>query len=717
MTAGPMQPRQPAASILLVDDRADKLLSLVTMLEGLQQNLVTARSGDDALRLLLRQDFAVILLDVNMPGLDGFETAALIRKRPRSEATPIIFISAVNDTDNHVSRGYSLGAVDYILTPVIPEILRAKVAAFVDLHRKTEQVKRQVEEHAQLLQAQAARAQAEAARERMAFLADASTVLAGSLDYGQTFESLARLVVPGLADFCLIDRMDDAGRLSQVGVAHRDPGLEDLLRQIRYPECGETTHGAYRVYQTGAPFVCNAVNETVISELFPPEDRPLLRSLGAASFAAVPLHARGKVIGSITMVHTSPERRFGPDELWLAGELAQRTALALDNVELYRRANQAREEAEAANRAKDKFLGMLSHELRTPLTPVLAHLIKLESDPSVPGPLRRPLEVIRRNVELEARLIDDLLDLTRVGSGKFHLEKKVIDVHALLANALEICRGDLLAKGLELAIRMDAPGFHVRADPARLQQVFWNLVKNAVKFTPAGSIEVATLAAPDGRIRIEIRDSGIGLDEELISRVFQPFEQGEDRTSGGLGLGLTITKALVDLHEGEIRLESAGKGQGTTASVLLPVVGERPAAATRRPAARKSGSAPIRILLVEDHPDTNESLTLLLELRGYTVTPALNVKSAVELARLETFDLVISDLGLPDGDAGEVMREVAARSAAPGIALSGLGMEKDFEMSRGFGFICHLVKPVDVGGLDEAILECTKAARKKPVKS
>ena len=706
----PMQETSQTASILLVDDRPDKLLALEAILEGLHQNLVKVRSGDEALRQLLLQDFAVILLDVNMPGLDGFETAALIRKRKRSETTPIIFISAINDTDNHVSRGYSLGAVDYILTPVIPEILRAKVAVFVDLYLKSEQVKRQAEEHAQLLQEQAARARAEEEKERMAFLAEASNVLAGSLDYEQTFTNLARLIVPRLAEFCIIDRLDETGHLHQVAVAHRDPHQETVLRQIRYPESGDTTHGALRVFQTGVPFVRNRVDESVLNDIAPEAERPVFRLLKPASFAAVPLTARGRVIGSITMVRTDPHDPFDDDDLWLADELAHRSALALDNVELYQRANLAREEAETANRAKDGFLAMLSHELRTPLTPVITHLFNLTADERMPAELHHSLEVIRRNVELEARLIDDLLDLSRVGSGKFHLEPTVVDVHELLKNALEICQPDIAAKQLQLRMDLSAEDVHVNADPARLQQVFWNIVKNAVKFTAKGSIHVSTDTHEDGTVTITVRDTGVGIDRALLGRVFHPFEQAERGVQGGLGLGLAITKALVELHSGHINVESRGRGQGTTVTVSLPLAHEAPAPAPERRKPAVEQGKKLRVLLLEDHVDTNEALTMLLELRGYTVTPALNVSSALEIASREDFDLLLSDLGLPDGSPGEVMKAVAARNGTIGIALSGLGMEKDFERSRSLGFRHHLVKPVDVGRLEEVLQEFGKSA-------
>jgi two-component system CheB/CheR fusion protein len=492
-------------------------------------------------------------------------------------------------------------------------------------------------------------------------------------------------------------------------VAHCDPSKEELLRQIRYPQASELNHGAFRVYKTAAPFVENSVDEKLIAELVPEEDRAMINLLKPASFAAVPMTARGRVIGSITMVHTQAGLVYGEAELWLAGELAHRTALALDNVELYSAANQAREEAEAANRSKDRFLAMLSHELRTPLTPVIAHLVKMASDETVPESLRHPLEVIRRNVELEARLIDDLLDLTRVGSGKIHLETKVVDAHDLLRNALEICQPDFEAKNLEVHLDLSASRSHVQADPARLQQVFWNIIKNAVKFTWKGSITVATSTEDGSRLAIEIRDTGIGMDRALLARAFHAFEQAERGKQGGLGLGLAITKALVDLHDGAIEMASPGDGLGTAVTVRLPSTDPVPDKELEEGSALEEKTRSLRILLVEDHPDTNESLALLLELRGHSVTSALNVKSALGIASLQDFDLLLSDLGLPDGNAGEVMKVVADRNGAVGVALSGYGMDKDFEMSRGYGFSHHLVKPVEIARLDQ-ILRCYSKA-------
>jgi signal transduction histidine kinase/DNA-binding response OmpR family regulator len=696
-------------NILVVDDRPDKLLALRTMLDQLGQNLVCVRSGNDALRELLKGDFAVILLDVNMPVMDGFETAVMIRKRQRSETTPIIFISAVNDAETHVSRGYSLGAVDYILTPVVPEILRAKIAVFVDLFRKTEQVKRQAEEHARFIQEKAARVEAEAGQERLAFLAQAGSVLAGSLDYHQTYENLARLVVPRLGDFGIVDRLEETGELRQVAVAHREPEKEHLLRQSRYLE-GEGPQAALRVIEARLPELQNDLSGCRIEELFSGCNLAAMRSLDPTAYLAIPIIARGAVIGSITMVRTEGKGSYTPSEISLATELAHRTGLALDNAALYLEAQRAREEAEAASRAKDRFLAMLSHELRTPLTPVITSIINLEADEFVTPRIRQALLVMRRNVELEARLIDDLLDLTRVGTGKIHLSMETVNAHGLLKNAVEICRADIEAKLLDLDMHLDAEDIHVHGDPARMQQIFWNLIRNAMKFTHQGRISLVT-RNQDGRFHIEIADTGIGMEEILLERIFKPFEQGENGSYGGLGLGLTITKALVDLHSGEIHVSSQGPGHGSTFTVSFPTAAP-PCEGNETPANLTANTGlPLRILLLEDHVDTNDSLTMLLELRGYSVVSAFNVRSAVELAGLHEIDVLISDLGLPDGNAGEVMREVATRHAAVGIALSGYGMEEDMRVSRGHGFDHHLVKPVEVGRLESLLREIASRPR------
>ena len=522
-------------SILVVDDRADKLLAYEVMLAELNQNIVSARSGKEALRHLLHNDFAAILLDVNMPGMDGFETAALIRQRQRSETTPIIFVSAINDTVNHISRGYSLGAVDYILTPVVPDILRAKISVFVDLFKKTEQIKRQADEREKLIREQAA-------------------------------------------------------------------------------------------------------------------------------------------------------------------------------------AEHARIEAERASAAKDKFLAMLSHELRTPLTPVLASVSTLENEDHLPRTMHEPLQVIRRNVELEARLIDDLLDLTRISKGKVQLSFEVVDAHTLLRNALEICHSEIEQKQLALCTEFGANSVFLRADPARLQQIFWNLIKNAVKFTPnGGKLSIRTANNGNGELQIEVEDSGCGIERQTLPRIFHAFEQGGRSQLGGLGLGLAISKALVEAHQGSITAESNGNGCGSKFTAHFPTCNRNSASESVSEPQSVSKRRSVRLLLVEDHEDTNRSLTRMLRRRGYEVHTAYDVRSALEMAASKEFDVLVSDIGLPDGSGTDLFQRLRAQRQIFGIALSGYGMEEDIRRSQRVGFAHHLVKPVDLNKLDSLIQEVPLPDRTDPL--
>jgi signal transduction histidine kinase/response regulator RpfG family c-di-GMP phosphodiesterase len=701
-------------SILIVDDRQDKMLAYEAILSDLEENIVCARSGKAALRCLLKQDFAVILLDVNMPGMDGFETAALIRQRPRSETTPIIFISAVNDTENHVSRGYSLGAVDYILTPVVPEILRAKIAVFVDLFKKTEQVKRQAEEREKLIREQAARAEAEARQERLAFLADASNVLAGSLDYDETFRSLADLVVPRVADFCIVLAAEEDGSMRQAAVAHRDPAEEPAMRRLaeEFASSSAAQKGGAHVLKTGkSQMVCDVHNGELREVFSEKADRDWIRSLAAKSFIAVPLRAHDRVLGAIVMINTRPGKICGPEELSLAEELAHRAALALDNAGLYKSAQRARAESDRANRAKDSFLAMLSHELRTPLTPVLTSVLALEQSENLPDEMRASLQMIRRNVQLEARLIDDLLDLTRISKGKVQLNLEEADAHLLLRSALEICQADIDKKKLTLRTDFAAEKASLEADPARLQQIFWNLIKNAVKFTPEGGrLEIRT-ENRDGTLCVEVSDTGMGIAAETLPKIFNAFEQGERSHFGGLGLGLAISKALVETHHGKLIAQSDGPDKGATFTAIFPLAeplvdhkGNTPPAA---PAEHKA----MRVLLVEDHEDTNRSLTQLLRRRGYHVQAAHSVQTALEAAAQEKFDVLVSDIGLPDGSGIDLMEKLSVDHPIFGIALTGFGMEDDLRKSHEVGFNHHLVKPIDLNRLDALIQQADGQAR------
>jgi PAS domain S-box-containing protein len=389
-----------------------------------------------------------------------------------------------------------------------------------------------------------------------------------------------------------------------------------------------------------------------------------------------------------------------------------------EQKERERTLRQAKEAAEAANVAKDQFLAVLSHELRTPLMPVLTMVQSLEMEAGISRDVRDGLAVIRRNVELEARLIDDLLDLTRISKGKLQLNFDTVDLHAAIESAVQICSVELMNKRLQLVVDLCAARHHVRGDAARLQQVFWNLIKNAIKFTPAGGrITIHCFDDPRGSLVVQVRDTGIGIEPHSLGRIFDAFEQADrsvTRQFGGLGLGLAISKALIDLHGGKLTADSAGPGTGATFTLeFLPTAAEAPMQKPEQPATPTldaETSPDVRILLVDDHPDTNKAMARLLERLGYDVQTADSVQAALSAADQTRFDLLISDIGLPDGSGLELMRELLGRQhAIKGIALSGFGMEEDVKKSKEAGFYEHLTKPINFKRLEAAIKDLTAA--------
>ncbi|HWE38611.1 MAG TPA: histidine kinase N-terminal 7TM domain-containing protein [Isosphaeraceae bacterium] len=419
------------------------------------------------------------------------------------------------------------------------------------------------------------------------------------------------------------------------------------------------------------------------------------------------LDDRGRGVGSVVVLRDISERRRAERE---------RECRIEEQV--------ARSEAEAAGRAKDRFLAALSHELRTPLTPALALATALLDDPSTPEGLRTALEAIRRNIELEARLIDDLLDVNRLGRGLVRLDREAVDVHALIEQALGICRADLLGKGLRVVTDLAADARVVDADPTRLLQVFWNLIKNAVKFTPpGGSLAVRSwnVAAADEAhgppvLVVEVSDTGIGIEPALLPRVFEPFVQGEaaaGRRLGGLGLGLAIGRSVVEAHGGRIEAASAGPGRGSTFRVELPTTAAAPVAETQPRVEARNGGPPgrrARVLLAEDNEDTRTFLALILRQQGYQVRAAASLAQALEAAAAEEFDLVVSDIELGDGSGLELLGTIRATRPTPGVALSGFGSEDDVARSLAVGFSTHLTKPVDVRRLTAAIEEIMQPA-------
>ena len=450
------------------------------------------------------------------------------------------------------------------------------IGGFLKITRDLTARRQAEEQYARLIQEQAARKEAEIAEKHALFLAETGQALASSLNEQTIYRTIARAAVPFLADICIVDRLEEDGciLMAEVNEFHTLPDRVPLLLSNHYPMKIDDGYLVCEVIRTGKRRIYGDLSGPSGRgvELYQPSiDCALLRGISARSAVIAPLVHQEKTFGAITFAITSANRCHDPATVTLADDLARRLSIAVDHALLYASAQEAKRKAEAASRAKDRFLAMLSHELRTPLMPILFSSSILSEDPTVPEAIREHSRVIQKNAELEARLIDDLLDLTRISKGKLQLSLTVADAHEVLRTALETCSPAIENKQILVSVKLRAKNHQLRVDIDRLQQVYWNLLKNAIKFTPAGGqIMVRSVNSPDQAFRVEIEDSGQGISPQLLPKIFDPFEQGED--SEGLGLGLTISKTIVELHGGRISADSLGLGKGSTFVVELPVM-------------------------------------------------------------------------------------------------------------------------------------------------
>jgi signal transduction histidine kinase len=667
--------------ILIVDDLPEKLLVYRTVLEDLGQELICAQSGGEALKQVLQHDFAVILLDVNMPDIDGFETAALIRGRKRSACSPIIFVTAMAD-DVRAAMGYAHGAVDYILAPVVPEVLRAKVKVFVDLFQMTQQVRRQAEERVALAEERSKRAAAEESNRRLAFLARGCDVLGQSLDAEVTARDLARLPVPFLADLSAVAfpaRPGAEGRLVVARARGDDVALDEHAGPDRLPPALAAAVG--RIL-SGGPAECFAA--------------------GPGDAVVLPLQARGRVCAALVLSREPSGRRFDPAELSMAETLASRAAVALDNAQLY-------QDVQEADRQKNEFLSMLAHELRNPLAPIrnAVHVLRLQAEGKPELDWAR--DVIDRQVKHLVRLVDDLLDVSRITRGKVRLQLEPLSLAAVVAEAVEASNPEIQAREHRLEVALPPGPVWVQGDATRLAQVVTNLLNNAAKYTDPGGRIGLTVGQEESTAVVRVRDNGVGIPGEMLSTVFNLFTQADrslDRSQGGLGIGLTLVKRLVEMHGGSVEARSAGTGQGSEFVVRLPALagGEVRAGAAAGGNAPELSGAPCGVLLVDDNVDAAESLAILLRLGGCAVRVAHDGPSALAAARACPPEFVVLDIGLPGMDGYEVARRLRAEPAtrdAVLVALTGYGRDEDQTRSREAGFDHHFIKPVDFAELQK----------------
>jgi signal transduction histidine kinase len=706
------------ADILIVDDRPDKLLVYGTILEDLGQNLFTAASGEQALKRVLERDFAVILLDVNMPGMDGLETAALIRRRGRSAHIPIIFVTADFNDDQHMAKGYALGAVDYIASPVVPEILRAKVKVFVDLYLLAQKAQRQAQEHIALAEEKVARAAAEQATRRLAFLAQASVALAGSLDLAAITRELTGLCVPFLADVCvLVVAAEDGGSAStEVAWMSEDPQLGLLRRSVTRVGHRWFDDAVERVQKSGR---LETFGERPIDAATGAREPLLASDIGAgadftvSALAVVPLPARGHTLGVLALGLGPSGRKLDADALSMATDLAGRAAIALDNAKLYGK-------IQAEDRRKDEFLAMLAHELRNPLAPISNAVHILQISEKDPAKLTWATEVIGRQLTQLVRLVDDLLDVSRITRGKIELKIESIDAAQVVAAAIETSRPFVDALEHTLTVLLPPEPLRVLGDFARVAQILANLINNAAKYTNPGG-RVSVTAAPEGaNVVFRVRDTGIGIPGELLSSIFEPFTQIDRtlaRSQGGLGIGLTLVRRLAEMQGGRVFASSEGPDQGSEFTVSLPAAGPAPRAKDAAGESARTAAAPLDlcVLVVDDNRDVAESTAVLLRLAGCEVHLAHDGEEALRLVPRVRPDAVLLDIGLPRMNGYEVaecIRSDPENRDVLIVAVSGYGQEEHRLRSKQAGFDQHVVKPIDptaLGGL-LATLSAQRAA-------
>jgi signal transduction histidine kinase/DNA-binding response OmpR family regulator len=675
------------SNILIVDDRLDKRVVFRTILEELDQNIVTASSGEEALRWLLDNECAVILLDVNMPGMDGLETAELIRARRKSAHTPIIFITAFAD-EMHTAKGYSLGAVDYILSTVVPNILRSKVRALVQLHRLNAELKKRADERVALAREQAARSMAEDSQRRASFLAEATQVMASSLDVDTILKGAAELVVPFLADYGAVVLVNEDGFV-RARHASRVAGWETYIgtHQERFDALLE------RVQSDAIASAEPACARTLVA----PAQGDAIDDRPPGEVHAFPLVTRGKTRGALLLGLGPSTRQLAGQDLSLADNLAGRAAASLENCMLY-------EEIQNADRRKNEFLATLSHELRNPLAPMRSALHMLRAVPNVdPAKARALIETMDRQVVQMTRLVEDLLDISRITRGMIELRREAVDVAVELRNALESCSGPLEIGGHELVVSLPQTPTLVHADRVRLQQILENLLLNAVKYTePGGRIEVAARNEGD-EVVVSVRDNGIGIPPDKLAQVWDLFVQVDDsqeRTRKGLGIGLALVKDLVKRHGGSVAAHSEGLGRGSEFVVRLPSAPAGTEQAAHAPAPREEAMQPdgLRVLVVDDNIDAAETLSMMLEILGQKTHRAHDGNDAIAEAEQFKPDLIFMDIGLPGisgHEAASRLRKDPQMADTYMVALSGYGTEEDRRKSLYSGFDAHLVKPLD----------------------
>jgi signal transduction histidine kinase len=599
---------------------------------------------------------------------------------------------------------------------VVPQVLRTKVSVFVQLFRMSQQVRRQADERVALARAQAARAAAEEATRRSTFLAEASKVLASSLDYEATLRGLLRLAVPYLADLGAITLVDDQGHVRQTELAWLGPSNQPSTRAVPGPEGlhPNLAEALRRVLDQAASEYLPDVamvgqTQPALRETASQPDAESAPDFALRSVVITPLLARGRVLGALSLAMGPSGRRYDASDRALAEDLASRAAIAIDNARLYR-------EVQEADHRKNEFLSMLAHELRNPLAPIRNAVQLLRMRGNDHPDLDAIRDLIDRQVQQLVRLVDDLLDISRITRGKIRLQKEPVEVAAVVARAVETSRPLIDARKHALTVTLPPEPLRVEGDPVRLAQVLGNLLNNAAKYTEDGGKIWLTAVREGNEAVLRVRDTGVGIPADLLGSVFDLFtqiEQSLDRSQGGLGIGLTLVRRLVEKHGGRVQAFSAGPGQGSEFTVRLPLLlTEGPHPATANGQTNGAAGGRCRVLVVDDNNDAADSLAQLLRVAGHEVQVCNDGPEA--LTTYVTFqpEIVLLDIGLPGMDGYEVARRLRSQTNNGKpllVALTGYGQAEDIRRSLEAGFDHHFVKPADLAALS-AVFASVSAA-------
>jgi signal transduction histidine kinase/DNA-binding response OmpR family regulator len=747
---------ESSANVLLVDDRPENLLAMQTILEDLGQNLVSASSGHEALRFLLTEDVALILLDVQMPGLNGFEFAELVRERERTQHTPIIFVSATSRDEQYVFKGYSLGAVDYMTKPFEPEILKSKVRFFTRLYLQNQEIKRQaalleqtnseldsintdLEARVRHRTAQlettnkelenevAVRKQSEA---RIATEHAITRTLADAVNLETVASAILQIFCECMkADVCCLWLQNEAGTaLTCVNIETLD-GTHDFaqfVNETRRISLGKGVGLPGHVWRkNGLVWLPN----TVRGEKYP--RAAYAAAVGLHSAIGFPIKINKKFHGVIEFFTRRP---FMPDQHLLnmleaigseIGQFIQRKRVEAERENLLLREKSLREKAEMASRLKDEFLATVSHELRTPLNAIIGWGQILQSGKLAVDKQKDALQTIFRNAKTQAQLINDLLDTSRLMTGNLLLNLSPTPIVPVIEAALDAVRPSAEAKGIKFSTAYHATVEKITCDPQRLQQIIWNLLTNAVKFTPADGEIMLTLAQNKKTIQIIVSDNGEGISADFLPFVFDRFRQADSsstRKHNGLGLGLAIVRHLAELHGGSVAVTSEGRGKGAVFTVTFPLSliadgGVKPfkekTNGHKHPEKARAELSGIRVLIVDDDIDTCEMLTFALGLLGAEAQASNSVAEAFSSLAEWKPDILLTDINMPGEDGYSLinkLRSLTPKKGAniPAIALTALARPEDSEQALSAGFQLHLAKPVDIEELAEAISNLAK---------